>query len=304
VRPVAFFDSGVGGLPYLDEARSLMPERHYIYLADRAGFPYGTKSPEQVCALAVRAVCALAERFDPVAIVVACNTATEVAIDAMRSALPKLPIVGTVPAIKPAAMLSVARRIAVVATPRAAEEPYLLQLARQWAADCELTRIGDGDLVSFIEQRLYAATPAERLAMVRPSVDKALAAGADVLVLGCTHFLHMTEDFRSAVPPDRQLTLVDSRQGVARQLQRILQQAEQTEQTEQPEQAATGLLQPAAGHQGAVTGALGSAIAGSLVSGSDARQDLMYLTGADVFEQRYEIFAKQFGLVPAGSLYD
>ena len=84
----------------------------------------------------------------PVAIVVACNTATEVAIDAMRAALPTVPIVGTVPAIKPAAAFSSVKRIAVVATQRAAEEPYLLRLAEQWAADCQLTRLGDGALLA------------------------------------------------------------------------------------------------------------------------------------------------------------
>lgn len=270
MRPVAFFDSGVGGLPYLAEARRLMPERQYVYLADRAGFPYGTKSAQAVTELAVRAVRALADNFDPAAIVVACNTATEAAIDAMRAALPQVPIIGTVPAIKPAAALSKKRRIAVVATPRAAEDPYLLRLAGQWAGDCELTRIGDGALVSFVEQSLYNARPEERLAMVRPAIEKTLAADADVLVLGCTHFLHMTADFEAAIPAGCSLKLVDSLEGVARQLQRIL------EKTERPELPSSGAPRPA---------------------------DRMYLTGHGGFEERYLQFARQFGLQAAGSLY-
>jgi glutamate racemase len=271
VPAIAFFDSGVGGLPYLAAARQLLPGRRFIYLADRAGFPYGTKTPQAVQGLAVRAVQALAARFRPQAIVVACNTATEVAIDAMRAALPDVPIVGTVPAIKPAAALSGVRRIAVVATRRAVEEPYLLRLAERWAADCQLTRLGDGALVDFVEQRLFSASPAERLAAVRPAVDQALAAGADVLVLGCTHFLHLTEDFLAAVPAGRQLRLVDSRQGVAQQLARVVARAD-----------------AAAAHAGA---------------DDNTGPDLMFLTGPQAFEARYEDFARRFGLEPAGSLY-
>ena len=273
-QPIAFFDSGVGGLPYLEAARRLLPGRRFIYLADRAGFPYGTKTPQAVQALAVQAVLALATRFQPVAIVVACNTATEVAIDAMRAALPTVPIVGTVPAIKPAAAFSSVKRIAVVATQRAAEEPYLLRLAEQWAADCQLTRLGDGALVDFIERRLFTASPEERLAAVRPAVEKPLAAGADVLVLGCTHFLHMAADFLAAVPAGRHLRLVDSRQGVAQQVARVVERAT----------AETG--------SGADAG-----------SGASAEPDLMFLTGPEPFEARYEDFARRFGLEPAGSLY-
>lgn len=262
----------------MESARALLPDRNFIYLADRAGFPYGTKQPEEVRSLAVRAVLALSLAFNPAAIVVACNTATEVAIDAMRKAVPNIPIVGTVPAIKPAAALSRKRRIAVVATQRAAEEPYLLNLAHKFAADCQLTRIGDGKLVNFVENKLFQASTAERLEAVQAAVQTALQADADVLVLGCTHFLHMTDDFAAAVPPDQQLILVDSRDGVARQLVRVLQS------------------DPRAAEPLATNSAESAETAG-------ISEDRFYLTGEQDFEERFIQFARHFRLSPAGTLH-
>jgi len=264
-RPIAFFDSGVGGLPYLDAARNLMPYERFVYAADRAGFPYGTKSRDQVAALALRAIAALVARTDPKALVVACNTATELAIDDIRAANPGIPVVGTVPAIKPAAALSATKRIGVVATPPAAAADYLTRLAREFASDCELVKIGDGALVDFVERRFLSSTREERLEAVAPSVRALVDRGVDAIVLGCTHFLHLTREFGEAAGPG--VAIVDSRDGIATRLKSVLGSG-------RPDIAATSV----------------------------GRRDEMYLTGPEAFGPVYGGFAALFRLDCAGTL--
>ncbi|PKL26607.1 MAG: glutamate racemase [Spirochaetae bacterium HGW-Spirochaetae-3] len=264
-RPIAFFDSGVGGLPYLDSARNLMPTERFVYAADRDGFPYGTKSKEQVVALSIRAISALIARTDPKALVVACNTATELAIDEIRAANPGIPVIGTVPAIKPAAALSATKRIGVIATPAAAAAEYLSALAREFAADCELVKIGDGALVDFVERRFLGSTREERIEAVAPSVRSLVDRGVDTIVLGCTHFLHLSREFREAAGPG--IAIVDSRDGISTRLKSVLGSGRER----------------------------GAAIAAD-------RHDAMYLTGLGAFGPVYGGFAALFRLECAGTL--
>lgn len=261
-RPIAFFDSGVGGLPYLEAARLLMPRQRYVYLADRAGFPYGIKPAATVIELATAAITALVRRENPKALVVACNTATELAIEDIRRANPGLPVIGTVPAIKPAAALSKVRRIGVVATAAAAAATYLTDLASACAPDCVLVKRGDTELVNFVEHQFIVSTHEERLAAVMPAVDAMKREGVDVIVLGCTHFLHVADAFAEAAGPD--IAIIDSRQGVVARL--------------------ASLIRP------------------SGVVGEDRQADAMYLTGAGGFGPVYGGFAKRFGLLVAGTL--
>lgn len=261
-RPIAFFDSGVGGLPYLEAARRLLPHERFVYLADRAGFPYGSKSAATVIELATRSIAALAGREDPKAIVVACNTATELAIDEIRRANPGLAVIGTVPAIKPAAAISKTRRIGVVATAAAAAATYLSDLARASAPDCVLVKRGDPELVNFVEHRFIDSTHDERLAAVTPAVEEMRQAGVDVIVLGCTHFLHVADAFIEAAGPG--IAIIDSRQGVAARLH--------------------ALVRPTA------------------VMAQERQPDAMYLTGPDEFGPVYGGFASRFGLRQAGTL--
>lgn len=264
--PIVFFDSGVGGLPYLEAARQVLPGERFAYYADRAGFPYGGKAKEEVIRLALKATSAIVRHLEPKALVIACNTATELAIQIIRNGHPGLPIVGTVPAIKPAATLSKVRRVAVVATERAVNDPYLLDLAARWAADCHVQRIGDAKLVDFVETRLIGSTQAERLDAVRPSIAKALDAGSDIIVLGCTHFTHLAREFAMVAGPD--VKILDSRAGVRDQLLWLLDN-------------------------------ISSGYNGTVNKKGDA---MMYLSGPEPFGTRYESFASRYGLVPADSL--
>ena len=166
-KPIAFFDSGVGGLKYLEAARRILPMEHFVYLADRAGFPYGNKSRSSVVEHSVHAIQALVAATDPKAVVVACNTATELAIDEIRAAIPGIPVIGTVPAIKAAAGIRGVKRIGVIATPGAVAAEYLWRLAREHAVDCTVVAEGDGPLVDFVEHRYIRAGRMERLEAVR-----------------------------------------------------------------------------------------------------------------------------------------
>ena len=127
-RPILVLDTGVGGLSVLAEIGKALPDAPIVYVADRAGFPYGTKTPAEVEARVPALLGRLAERYDPRLIVIACNTASTIALDAVRAAL-DLPIVGTVPAIKPAAERSKTRAIGVLGTAATIVQPYVDRLA-------------------------------------------------------------------------------------------------------------------------------------------------------------------------------
>lgn len=215
----AFLDSGVGGLPYLRQLKYLSPGTACIYVADTAHFPYGEKTPQQVSASAAETVEKILARFSPGVLVVACNTISVTALDALRRTFP-LPFVGTVPAIKRAAAISKNRVIGLLATERTVENPYTRKLAHDFAADCRMIYQPASGLVSLIEKRLLFAASGERVDAVRPVVRPFLEGGADTVVLGCTHFLHLSDAFQTALGSGVQV--VDSLDGVAQQACRIL----------------------------------------------------------------------------------
>ena len=139
--PILFFDSGVGGLSVLGPTRALLPAAPIVYAADNAAFPYGTKSEAELAARVPALLGRLVERFRPRLAVIACNTASTIALDHVRAAL-DIPVVGTVPAIKPAAEQSRTRVIGVLGTAATVRQPYVDNLAREFAADCEKIRHG------------------------------------------------------------------------------------------------------------------------------------------------------------------
>lgn len=214
-RPLLIFDSGVGGLSVLGAIRSLLPAAPLVYAADSAGYPYGTKRPAEIEARVPALLGRLAERLDPELIVIACNTASTIALDAVRAAL-DLPVVGTVPAIKPAAELSRSRTIGVLGTEATVRQPYVDRLSAQFAADCTVIRHGSAELVDFAEAKLRGETA--RSGACRRALDGLLnQAGGDridTIVLACTHFPLVEEELAAAAP--RPLRFVDGKEGIAR----------------------------------------------------------------------------------------
>ncbi|RZM04458.1 MAG: hypothetical protein EOP68_19630, partial [Sphingomonas sp.] len=131
--PILFFDSGVGGLSIVAPTRALLPTAPFVYAADSAGFPYGTKSEAEIAARVPVLLGRLAERYRPSLVVIACNTASTIALPVVRAAL-DLPVVGTVPAIRPAAQLSVTRTIGVLGTQATVRQAYVDDLVDPIAA--------------------------------------------------------------------------------------------------------------------------------------------------------------------------
>jgi glutamate racemase len=216
-RPLLVFDSGVGGLSVADAIRALLPRAPLVYVADRAGYPYGTKRPAEIEARVPAILGRLAERFDPELIVIACNTASTIALDSVRSAL-DLPIVGTVPAIKPAAALSRSRAIGVLGTDATVRQPYVDRLAAEFAADCLVVRHGSAELVDLAEAKLRgeSAEPGAYRNILdglysRPGGDK-----VDTIVLACTHFPLVEEELEAASP--HPVRFVDGKEGIARRV--------------------------------------------------------------------------------------
>ncbi|MEO7564259.1 MAG: glutamate racemase [Sphingomicrobium sp.] len=221
LAPILFFDSGVGGLSVLGPTRALLPYAPIVYVADSAYFPYGTKSEaelgERVPALLER----LAMRFHPRLIVIACNTASTVALDHVRAAL-DLPIVGTVPAIKPAAETSSSRVIGVLGTAATVRQPYVDDLANRFAADCTIIRHGSPELVLLAEAKIAGSvvTVDQVRAAVQPMFDAIGGKKIDTIVLACTHFPLLDEELCAAFPG---IELVDGAAGIARRVAALTQ---------------------------------------------------------------------------------
>lgn len=216
--PILFFDSGVGGLSVLGPTRALLPHAPFIYAADSAAFPYGTRSEEEIAARVPALLGRLVERYHPRLVVIACNTASTIALRHVRAAL-EIPVVGTVPAIKPAAELSTTRVIGVLGTNATVRQPYVDDLAARFASDCEVLRHGSAELVELAEAKL-AGEPINSAAVAAAVAPLAARTDMDVVVLACTHFPLLGEELRAALPNAAQ---VDGAAGIARRIAHLTQ---------------------------------------------------------------------------------
>lgn len=215
-----FIDSGVGGIPYMTTLLQRSPEAECVYVADTANFPYGEKSHEEVVKCVTELVKKIRLQFSPKVIVVACNTMSVNALEALRETFPDVKFVGTVPAIKLAASLSKKRRIGLLATKATCENPYNIELKNKFASDCTIVNRPDPQLISFIEHNAFTASHEECLKAVAPAIDFFRSEDCDTIILGCTHFLNFTEVFEEACKPD--IKVVDSVDGVVRHALEVL----------------------------------------------------------------------------------
>jgi glutamate racemase len=214
--PLLFFDSGVGGLSVLQPTRALLPDAPIIYAADSAGFPYGKRSEAEIASRVPALLGRLVERFQPRLAVIACNTASTIALDHVRSAL-DLPVVGTVPAIKPAAEQSKTRVIGVLGTEATVRQPYVDDLAATFAADCTIIRHGSPELVELAEAKLAGdeVSVGAVTAAALPMFEAQDGDRIDTVVLACTHFPLLAEELSAAFPS---VTYVDGGPGIARRI--------------------------------------------------------------------------------------
>ncbi|MGC8121668.1 glutamate racemase [Marinobacter sp. VGCF2001] len=223
VRPrVLVFDSGVGGLSVAGSIHKALPGAELVYVADNAGLPYGDKTEQVVverCCWLIRE--SLGRRPCDV-VVVACNTASTVVLPALR-AVSDIPVVGVVPAIKPAAACSGNRRMGVLATPATVKRAYLDDLIRTFAADCEVVRLGHPDLVRWAEDLVAGRAPDQ--ARVNLALAPLRDAGVDTVVLGCTHYPLLVPWLRKALP--EVVNWVESGDAIARRVAYWLEQSGQ-----------------------------------------------------------------------------
>jgi glutamate racemase len=232
--PILFFDSGVGGLSVLGPTLKLLPNAPIIYAADSAGFPYGKRSEAEIASRVPALLGRLVERFHPRLAVIACNTASTIALDHVRSAL-NLPVVGTVPAIKPAAEISKSRVIGVLGTEATVRQPYVDDLAAKFATDCTIVRHGSPNLVELAEAKLASEdvdVDAVRTA-AQPMFDAPDGDRIDTVVLACTHFPLLGQELRSAFP---NVNYVDGGDGIARRISYL------TREQTWPSAASPGLM--------------------------------------------------------------
>jgi glutamate racemase len=220
--PILFLDSGVGGLSVLAAVTARLPDAPIVYCADSAGYPYGTKGEAEVSARVAGLLGRLAERIRPSLIVIACNTASTIALGYVRPVL-DVPVVGTVPAIKPAAERSETRVIGVLGTDATVRQPYVADLASRFAPDCTVLKHGSAALVAAAEAKLRgeAVDPA----VYRAALDGLLAQPGgdrmDIVVLACTHFPLVEAELAAAAP--RPLRFVHGADGIARRCAHLLQ---------------------------------------------------------------------------------
>ena len=219
--PILLFDSGVGGLTVYDALRKVLPQAPVIYAADLAGLPYGTKTEAQIAARVAGLLGRMAERFRPRLVCIACNTASTIALGMVRDVL-EVPVVGTVPAIKPAAALTQTGTIGLVGTEATIRQRYVDDLERDFAVGKRLLRIAAPALVGAVEAKLRGHPPDPAvIADVRDRL-RAMPGGdaIDTLVLACTHFPLLAEELGAAFGP--QVQQIDGAAGIARRIAHLL----------------------------------------------------------------------------------
>ena len=214
-----FFDSGFGGLCILEAFLKECPEEPTVYIADNGNCPYGNKSAAEICALAERHTLELINDYGCDLVVIACNTATAAAIDYLREKYPHIKFVGLEPAIKPAALNSKTGVVGVIATKGTFNGRLYKETSAKFGGGVTiLTAVAD-EWVALVEAGLE--NDAQKC---RPAIEKVVLplvkAGADHLVLGCTHFPHLKKQIAAVAGPE--VTILDPAPAVARRAKSLL----------------------------------------------------------------------------------
>lgn len=220
-RRILIFDSGVGGLSVAREIQQRLPLNPLVYASDNAFFPYGTKGEAELIDRVDLVINELLLHYPADILVIACNTASTLTLPHLRSKL-SVPIVGVVPAIKPAALMSKTGVIGLLATPATVARPYTHELIREYATNCQVIPLGSSELVQIAEQKLRGevinADAIGRIAQELMRADQ--AEEMDVLVLACTHFPLLKDELTQHLPA--QLKLIDSGAAIARRVEFLL----------------------------------------------------------------------------------
>ncbi len=215
---IGVFDSGVGGLSVLHHIRQILPNERLIYVADSAHVPYGDKSPSYIEARSLALTRYLLTQGAD-SIVIACNTATAAAAHTLRVKYNKLPIIGMEPAVKPAVAATKKGVVGVLATVGTLESARFAALLEKYAGHVKIVTQGCPGLVGQVERGHL--TEADTRKLLERYTAPLLAQGADTIILGCTHYAFLAPLIREVVGAE--ITLVDTGEAVARQVQRRIQ---------------------------------------------------------------------------------
>ena len=217
VAPIGIFDSGLGGISVWQALHDALPNESLIYLGDGARCPYGTRSRQVVRDFTFEAVERLLTEGCKM-IVVACNTATAVAIKELRESYPNIPFVGLEPAVKPAALTTKSGVIGVLATKRSLEGDHFRRAEEKYGSEVRILKaVGEG-FVEAVENNLEHTTETED--MVRRVVEPLVAQGVDKLVLGCTHYPFLRSVIERVAGDG--VEIIDSSEAVARRVANLL----------------------------------------------------------------------------------
>jgi glutamate racemase len=220
--PIGVFDSGIGGLSVFKALRAELPRESFVYVSDSGHAPYGERDAAHVIARSHAIVSYLMEQHHIKALVVACNTATALAIDTLRQTWPDLPIVGVEPALKPAALQSQTRRIGVMATRGTLASPKFKALVDSLQASVEVVQHACDGLADAIEHGDDSRIESLCQQAIKAMGEFGSGSGQiDQLVLGCTHYPFAASQLQALLGP--QVRLIESGEPVARQTRRLLE---------------------------------------------------------------------------------
>lgn len=224
---ILIFDSGVGGLSILREIKRLIPACLYSYVTDNQGFPYGNKPSEVVIDRVNRTILACTKTSStPIdMVIIACNTASTIALPTLRAQF-QIPIIGVVPAVKPAAAASINQYVGLLATPATITRPYTKELIKEHGNGCHIVAVGSTELVHIAEKKMAGEDiqqadiirilqPFKQVSNTNPSPEK-----MDHLILACTHFPLLRNEIQNELGVNVQL--IDSSAAIANRVLHIL----------------------------------------------------------------------------------
>ena len=218
---ILVFDSGLGGLTVFREVKAARPDAHFVYLADDAGFPYGDLAEDKLVTRVTDVLGRAIAEHKPDLVVVACNTASTLALAHLRTHFSVL-FVGTVPAIKPACAQSVSKLVSVLGTQATVSREYTRALIREFASGCEVHLVGSPRLAAYAEAELAGPRSAENAIATEIAgcfVEKD-GRRTDTIVLACTHYPLLLERFCASAPWP--VTWLDPAPAIARRVADLL----------------------------------------------------------------------------------
>ena len=220
---ILIFDSGIGGLSIADEVTQALPQHPIVYIADNRLYPYGIQPDNALLARAKTLFPTLESHYQPAIIIIACNSASTLILDEVR-AITQAPVIGVVPAIKPAADITQTGQIGLLATKGTISRQYTLDLITEFASHHKITKIGSDTLVSQAERKLHGYAVEE--ALIEKELSPIITNSAiDTIILGCTHFPLIKQEIQNAL--GNRVHLIDSGEAIARRATHILSTSNQ-----------------------------------------------------------------------------